>query len=92
MIDVTLGAIVATSGVAALIKSDTAFGEAISDILGRHKRGDWGVVAAEDAKSNNEAVENGGRLLSAYDVEGTRVWIITEADRSYTTVLLPEEY
>ena len=91
-IDVALGAIVATSGVAALIKSDTAFGEAIGDILGRHIYGDWGVVDAEDAKANDLAVENGGRLLSAYDIDDTRIWIITEADRSVTTLMLPEEY
>ena len=61
--------------------------------LGRHARGDWGEVPDEDKKSNNEALELGGRLLSAYRTkEGTRFWLITECDRSVTTVMLPEEY
>lgn len=91
-IDVDLGVVVATSGIASLIKADTTFGDKMGYCLGRHKYGDWGVVDASDAKANDLAVENGGRLLSAYDIDDTRIWIITEADRSCTTILLPEEY
>ena len=59
----------------------------------RHALGDWGNVDAEDWSANEEALKAGARLLSAYDLgEGRRLWIITEADRSSTTVLLPEEY
>ena len=61
--------------------------------LKRHRNGDWGEVCAEDKKANDVSLANGLRLLSAYRTAAGRVfWIITEADRSYTTVLLPEEY
>ncbi|MEM7387300.1 MAG: type I restriction endonuclease subunit M [Verrucomicrobiota bacterium] len=61
--------------------------------LARHERGDWGEVCTEDRAENEEALRRGGRLLSVYRTEeGTRFYIITEADRSSTTVLLPDEY
>lgn len=60
--------------------------------LGRHQRGDFGTVGAEDAQANNDAIEEGNRILSSYTLGGERMWIITEADRSSTTLLLPEEY
>jgi hypothetical protein len=59
----------------------------------RHLNGDWGDIPAEDARANQAALRDGDRLLSAYQVTSeARVWIITESDRSATTVLLPEEY
>jgi len=59
----------------------------------RHISGDWGDLGEEDWKANDDAVEFGSRILSAYtDRHGNRFWIITEADRSATTILLPEEY
>ncbi|HNH44535.1 MAG TPA: type I restriction endonuclease subunit M [Agitococcus sp.] len=61
-------------------------------LLARHQSGDWGNVPAEDALSNQEAIERGYRIMSVYSLETGKVWIITEADRSVTTVLLPEEY
>jgi hypothetical protein len=64
--------------------------------LDRHFRGDWGDVCKEDAALNDAAVTNGSRILSSYPLdtlaEESRVWIITEADRSRTTVLFPSEY
>jgi hypothetical protein len=61
--------------------------------LGRHVCGDWGNVCPEDVETNEAAVHERARLLSSYTTEeGVRFWIITEADRSVTTVLLPEEY
>lgn len=61
--------------------------------LARHMRGDWGDVDEEDRQSNDEALREGLRILSAYHTAGgTKFWIITEADRSYTTILLPEDY
>jgi hypothetical protein len=61
--------------------------------LGRHVCGDWGTLDAEDWKSNDRALIEGTRLLSAYDSkQGICFWIITEWDRSVTTVLLPEDY
>ncbi|MBB5036166.1 hypothetical protein [Prosthecobacter dejongeii] len=67
--------------------------EQIRDALVRHIQGDWGEVCKDDWQSNDEAVKEGTRLLSAYtSKEGNKFWIITEADRSVTTVLMPEEY
>ena len=61
--------------------------------LGRHTRGDWGDLEAEDKQANDDALKNGTRLFSAFTAEnGTRFWIITEADRASTTILLPSEY
>ena len=64
-------------------------------LIQRHVTGDWGDVCAEDADANEQALLTGARLLSSYrssPVEAVKVWIITEADRSSTTILLPEEY
>ena len=63
------------------------------DLLTRHTRGDWGDVSEEDRAANERALTEGHRLLSAYQVNSAlRVWIITEHDRSVTTILLPCEY
>lgn len=65
----------------------------ISDALERHKKGDWGNLDEEDKATNEDALLHNGRLLSAYKYEGHETfWIITEADRSSTTVLLPSDY
>jgi len=61
-------------------------------LIVRHARGDWGDIHPEDRTTNDRAVRLGGRIFSAYTLPQGRVWIITEADRSATTVLLPEEY
>ena len=59
----------------------------------RHQSGDWGDLDADDRKENDLALERGTRLLSAYQASnGTKFWIITEADKSSTTVLMPEDY
>lgn len=59
----------------------------------RHANGDWGDVCKEDWKSNDEALKNGLRLLAEYKLpDGRRIWIITEWDRSATTLLFPEDY
>ena len=61
--------------------------------LVRHIAGDWGDVDEQDRSENELSLTHGFRLLSAYTLKtGTKIWIITEADRSVTTVLLPEEY
>jgi hypothetical protein len=63
------------------------------EFLTRHVTGDWGDLCDEDRKENELSVEQGFRILSAYKLEtGVKVWVITEADRSATTFLLPEEY
>ncbi len=61
-------------------------------LLCRHQRGDWGDLNAEDRQSNDDALKTGGRIFSAYQFVAVRFWVITEADRSVTTILLPEEY
>jgi hypothetical protein len=59
----------------------------------RHIRGDWGVIVQEDLDANEQALVDGTRILSVYQTKsGVKFWIITEADRSSTTVLLPGEY
>jgi hypothetical protein len=61
--------------------------------LARHLQGDWGTMDAHDVRANENALLNGGRIFSGYNtIENVRFWIITEADRSYTTILLPQEY
>lgn len=83
-----LGAVVSTPAVMELLDAET-----MVTLLRRHATGDWGDLDADDARSNDAAVNRGsGRLLSVYEHAGHEVWIITEADRSVTTFLLPEEY
>lgn len=65
----------------------------IGNCLRCHARGDWGEVSAEDRRENDAAIGSGGRLHSVYhDRKGVEFWIITESDRSVTTVLLPDDY
>ena len=91
-----LGQVVATQG--AMSIGDMPL---LNRCLNRHVRGDWGCVCEEDRETNNEALKAGDRILSAYAIDETKpckghgdntLWIITEADRSVTTFLLPEEY
>jgi len=61
--------------------------------LARHSQGDWGNLDEADRQENERSLNQGYRILSAYqDRHGTKLWIITEADRSSTTILLPEDY
>lgn len=84
------GQIVATPGaLAALAEAE----QTPLEFLRRHLAGEWGEVCAEDAAENELALQAGLRLLSAYRTsQGVKLWIITEADRSVTTLLLPDEY
>lgn len=83
-----LGRFMATPGA----RNALAPGE-LSRFLGRHSLGDWGELDRPDRDANEAALATGARLLSAYTTrQGARVWIITEADRSATMILLPEEY
>lgn len=85
-----LGRLVATPG--ALDAMNDA-GQSPSMFLSRHQSGDWGEVSKEDAQENELSVEQGFRIISAYTLSsGVKIWIITEADRSATTILLPSEY
>ena len=85
-----LGETVATPG--ALEELEKA-GMSAHRLLGRHQSGDWGDICEDDRKENELSLKEGFRLLSAYKLEtGIKVWVITEADRSVTTLLLPSEY
>ena len=67
--------------------------EVLLTALGRHLSGDWGDLSEGDKRLNDEAVRDGDRILSAYHApDGTKFWVITESDRSMTTILLPDEY
>ena len=85
-----LGQVVATPGALDLLDRT---GTNAMDLLQRHQRGDWGSVHPEDAEENRRSIDTRRRLLSSYVLNDTeRLWIITEADRSVTTLLLPNEY
>ena len=83
-----LGKVVGTRGaISALTEAEIYFA------LARHRHGDWGDLDDEDKASNDAALRNEGRLFSAYhSASGKKFWVITEWDRSVTTVLLPSEY
>ncbi|MGR5448520.1 type I restriction endonuclease subunit M [Vibrio sp. PNB22_3_1] len=84
-----LGETVATRKALEAIENDQAF---INRCLYRHATGDWGQICEEDAETNNEALASGGRLMSVYSYGQTKIWFITESDRSVTTMLLPSDY
>ncbi len=91
-----LGTLYVTRGIQALMDEQ---GLDVSPFIARHVTGDWGEVCAEDAAENQLSLEKGFRILSAYSFSPVndpnnkiKFWIITEADRSVTTVLLPSEY
>lgn len=86
----SLGSLVATP---AALKALEDAGQSPSEFIARHSAGDWGDVDKSDRKLNDAAVKDGERILSAYHTtKGVKLWIITEADRSSTCILLPEEY
>ena len=83
-----LGRIVATPNALVSIPNDE-----ILNALSRHVRGDWGTLDKEHWKTNENSLKHGGRLFSRYvSTQSVIFWIITESDRSVTTVLLPEDY
>ncbi|MEQ1735843.1 MAG: hypothetical protein ABL886_05525 [Rhodoglobus sp.] len=83
-----LGLLLTTPGAQAAVPPAEAM-----QALRRHATGDWGELDAHDRDANDRALTEGSRLLSSYrTIDGTTFWIITEADRSVTTVLLPGEY
>jgi hypothetical protein len=85
-----LGRIVATPGALEVLAEA---GEDLHLLLARHRSGDWGELNEDDRRENERSLRHGWRILSSYPVGGQQtVWIITEADRSATTILLPEEY
>ena len=86
----SLGQIVATPAALSVLQQA---GTDPSSLLSRHVRGDWGDLCDEDKQLNDAAVDNGERLLSSYQLrDQQKVWVITERDRSVTTILLPSDY
>ena len=92
------GEIVTTNGIARAMMLDHGFLEAVRDCLKRHCLGDWGDACEETRQQNDEALEaeRHGKLIdslfSVYDIGGREIFIITEIDRSVTTILFPDEY
>lgn len=87
-VKVPLGRIVATPAALGTVSQPD-----IVAALRRHASGDWGDVDADDRAANDDALKSGERLLSVYQsATGTTFWVLTEADRSVTTVLLPDDY
>jgi hypothetical protein len=71
---------------------DTFTPEQIAESIRRHSKGDWGDICKADAAENQLSLKEGYRLMSVYTFGDVRLWVITEADRSVTTALLPDEY
>lgn len=90
-----LGTIVVTGGVGDLMAAEEEFRLFVAISLMRYAEGDWGSVCTEDAALNEEALVYGERLLGSYEHRSNpdwKIWIITEYDRSVTTILFPSEY
>ena len=89
MTPLPLGAVYATPGALDLLERA---GVTPARLLERHASGDWGDIPLEDARENARSIALGFRVLSSYPIGDDRIWIITEADRRSTTLLLPTEY
>lgn len=89
-----LGKVLTTKGVFELMQKDEMFFLFVNDSLDKYSRCDWGDTCEDDCKINDNAVENGNeRIHASYkDSDGMKIWIITEWDRSVTTILFPGEY
>ena len=88
-----MGRLLMTRGVNDLVAERMDFAKLVGESLIRHHKGDWGNLCKEDRKQNELSLKEGFRLLSAYEADGLpKIWIITEADRSATTILFPDEY
>jgi len=84
-----LGQVVSTPNALAFAKKNQID---LGQLLTRHQTGDWGDLEDEDKEANEEALVNNTRIFSSYSVAEYKVWIITEADRSLTTFLMPTDY
>lgn len=88
-----LGRLVATRGVADMMEKNPQFSKDVTVAFVKYQKCDWGITCEEDAEMNNEAVKNGNdRILAVYQTSEGEIWIITEWDRSCTTILFPSEY
>lgn len=90
---ISIGQLVATRGVAYEMQENSEFEKFVRKSFSRHASGDWGEISEDDKATNDYALVNGERLFSSYEYnKDTKIWIITEWDRSATTILFPEEY
>ena len=88
-----LGKLVMTSSIVELMKINEDFAKGVKLALGKYVQCDWGITCEEDSATNDEAVKNGDdRILAVYPTCKGNIWIITEWDRSVTTILFPSEY
>ena len=87
-----LGKLVMTRGVHSKIKEDVDFAIGVLDAFERYQRCDWGDLCEEDKAENEHALKEGERIFAVYNIGKEKVYIITEHDRSVTTILFPEEY
>lgn len=90
-----MGRLVATRGIVDLIDENRGFSVFVSQSMARYVQCDWGDTCVEDWQSNDDAVKEGDRILAEYQEPNHpnwRIWIITEWDRSVTTILFPSEY
>ena len=87
-----LGKLVMTRGVHSKIKEDVDFAVDVLDAFERYQRCDWGDLCDEDKAENEQALKDGERIFALYNIGNDKIYIITEHDRSATTILLPEEY
>lgn len=89
-----LGRVVTTIGVDTKMKEDSSFKNFVQVSLGRYSQCDWGDTCNEDKQTADESLRDGERILAVYEHKNsnTKIWIITEWDRSVTTILFPDEY
>lgn len=87
MLKFTLGKLVATRAVAEIFAPQTLFA-----LIARYRAGDWGNLCDEDKQANEYAIQNGGRIVASYLIDEEKLYVITEADRSLTTILFAYEY
>jgi hypothetical protein len=85
----SLGKITATPGALAVLEES---GQKPETFLRRHARGDWGDCVEADKQENYLSIKESFRIISVYKIDDQKIWIITEADRSSTCILLPDEY
>jgi len=87
-----LGNVYMSRGIGDCAAQQKGFAEFVLQSLQRHASGDWGDLCEEDRDENELSLTNGLRLMSRYEFRNLKVWVITEADRTATTILFPEEY
>lgn len=87
----SLGRLIMTAGFLELFSDSFLADKEAMILLTRHLQGDWGNLDREDCATNNRAVQEGNRILSSYTVHGQTIYVVTEADRSVTTILLESE-